>query len=110
MIEHRQQTGDIDMKNIIKALVAAALIACTGLAYGHHFHHGPHHYHYHSYWGPGGRYFWPGFAGGLVGSMLYRPLPPPPQPIVVAPQAVVPQQVIVTQPAVVPAQPVVIVR
>ena len=97
------------MKNMIKALVVAAVVACAGAAYGHHFH-GPYRHH-HSCWGPGGRYFWPGFAGGLVGSMLYRPIPPPPPPVVVttAP-TVVPQQVIVTQPVAVPAQPVVIVR
>ena len=98
------------MKNIIKTLVVAAVIACTGIAYGHH--HGPyHHRHYHhSYWGPGGRYFWPGFAGGLFGTMLYRPLPPPPPPVVVAPPAVVPQPVVVTPPAVVAPPATVIVR
>ena len=48
-------------------------------------HHAP--YHSHSAWGPGGRNFWPGFIGGLVGSTLVGPSvvvtpPPPPGPYV----------------------------
>ncbi len=30
-----------------------------------------HHHHSHSFWGHGGRNFWPGFVGGVVGSALY---------------------------------------
>jgi hypothetical protein len=30
----------------------------------------PHHYHHHSGWGHGGRHFWPGFVGGVVGGVL----------------------------------------
>ncbi len=28
------------------------------------------HHHHHSGWGRGGRYFWPGFVGGVVGGVL----------------------------------------
>lgn len=34
--------------------------------------------HHHSFWGPGGRNFWPGFAGAVVGSAIFGPPPPPP--------------------------------
>ena len=38
-------------------------------------HHRPmpppmHHHHHHSGWGHGGRHFWPGFVGGVVGGVL----------------------------------------
>ena len=48
-------------------------------------HLAPHHSH--SVWGPGGRNFWPGFIGGVVGSTLISQpapvviaAPPPPGP------------------------------
>lgn len=48
-------------------------------------HHAPHHSH--SVWGLGGRNFWPGFIGGVVGSTLISQsapvviaVPPPPGP------------------------------
>ena len=40
----------------------------------HGFHHGPHHYH--SGWGRGGRHFWPGFVGGVVGGLVYNSIRP----------------------------------
>ena len=85
------------MKKTMKMIVAAIAIACAGVTYGHHRHH-------HSYWGRGGSNFWPGFAGGLVGSMIWRPLPPPPPPVVVQPPVVVPAPapVVVPTPVVVP--------
>lgn len=45
----------------------------------------PHHHHHHSFWGRGGSHFWPGFAGGIVGSLLAPAVvtpPPPPPPVV----------------------------
>jgi len=39
-----------------------------------------------SVWGRGGRNFWPGFVGGLVGAAL---VPPPPPPIIVQPPVVI---------------------
>lgn len=88
-----------DMKRLMKTIIAVAVIACTGMAYGH-YHHRPYHHGHYSSWGPGGRYFWPGFTGGLVGSMLWRPLPPPPPPVVVQQPVVVPApSPVVVQPA-----------
>ena len=48
----------------------------------------PHHSHHHgSAWGRGGRNFWPGFVGGVIGStivsspvVMVTPPPPPPGP------------------------------
>ena len=51
-----------------------------------------------SAWGKGGRNFWPGFVGGLVGSTLTKPVPPPPKPTVVTTQVVTPT--VVTTPVV----------
>ena len=68
-------------------LVAGTLMARPGFGgprggFGHHggfsrgpapmMHHRPapmHHYH-HGGWGHGGRHFWPGFVGGVVGGVL----------------------------------------
>ena len=53
----------------------------------------PHHHHHHSVWGRGGSHFWPGFTGGLVGSLLAPaivPPPPPPRPVVYVNQVWVP--------------------
>ena len=35
------------------------------------FHHVPRHYHHGGFWGRGGRNFWPGFIGGVVGGVVY---------------------------------------
>ena len=88
----------------------------------HGWHGGYHHHHYHGgYWGPGGRYFWPGFVGGVVGGVVGTTLARPyysetvvvqqsptvvTQPVVVQQPAVVQQPVVVQQPTVV-QQPVV---
>ena len=50
-------------------------------------HLAPHHSH--SAWGPGGRNFWPGFAGGVISSAILMPpapvlTPPLPRPHVFA--------------------------
>ena len=75
------------MKNILIALAVLAATMCTAAPYYHHrplhrapvVHRGPslrpahmphHRYHNDSWWGKGGRNFWPGFTGGLVGSLL----------------------------------------
>lgn len=82
---------------------------------GRHFggHHGyvvPHHHHYHhggGWWGRGGRYFWPGFVGGVVGTAIGSALIAPRETVVVTQPAVVTQPVVVQQPTVV-TQPVVV--
>ena len=53
-----------------------------------------HHHHHHSFWGRGGRHFWPGFVGGVVGGVLYDTV-------------VTPAPVVVTTPTVVTTTPVV---
>ena len=63
---------------------------------------GHHHHHHHSYWGRGGRGFWPGFVGGVVGGFVADAIVSPtyvapaapvivnnPAPIVVNPAPVV---------------------
>ena len=70
----------------------------------HGWHGGYHHHHYHGgYWGHGGRYFWPGFVGGLIGGAISSTVVA--SPTVVATPTVVTTPV-VTQPVVV-QQPVV---
>lgn len=49
----------------------------------------PHRHNHYSTWGRGGSNFWPGFAGGVIGSAILRPPalilpPPPPRPHVFA--------------------------
>lgn len=68
-------------------LAAGTLMARPGFGgprggFGHHggfsrpapmMHHRPApmvHHHHHSSWGRGGRHFWPGFVGGVVGGVL----------------------------------------
>ncbi len=92
------------MKKAIIA-VAMAVMAVGAFARPHggfhgrgHFRPAPIHHHYHhSGWGRGGRYFWPGFVGGVVGGIVYDSL--------VTPNVVVTQPV-VTQPVV--TQPVIV--
>jgi len=62
---------------------------------------GPHH---HDWWGRGGRNFWPGFVGGVVGGLTYNALATPSYRETVVVQstpAVVTQPVVVQQPVVV---------
>lgn len=115
------------MKKIIFALVAAILatVASARPSYNyqvrrfgdgpawarHHYHgwHGHHagHYHHGSFWGRGGRNFWPGFVGGVVGAAVVSSVAQP-SVVVTTPQVVAPQvvtQPVVTQPVV--TQPVV---
>ena len=106
-------------KKLIVAGIAALTLAFGASARPHHFGPGPgfHHHHHHSFWGRGGRNFWPGFVGGVVGGALYDAVTYPryygygygysgvvvaPTPTVVAPAPVVVQQpapVVVQQPA-----------
>ena len=67
-------------------LAAGTLMARPGHGFGGHrggfggprpmMHHRPapmmhhSHHHHHSSWGRGGRHFWPGFVGGVVGGVL----------------------------------------
>ncbi len=109
------------MNNINKILiVAVAAIACVGVANARPhgggprmgFHGGPppphhHHHHHSSFWGRGGRHFWPGFVGGVVGGLVtdvvvgpsyYRSPTIVTTPTVVTPAPVVVQQPVVVQP------------
>ena len=43
----------------------------------HHGWHGCYHHCHGGYWGPGGRYFWPGFVGGVVGGVVGTALASP---------------------------------
>ena len=99
-----------------KAIVmAAALVASLGVfaaphhgGRGHHgghrpgpvmHHHGGHHHSHHhgSAWGHGGRNFWPGFVGGVVGGLLYDAIEPSPKVVVTTPVVTTP---VVTTPVV----------
>lgn len=64
----------------------------------HHFRPAPMHHHHHSFWGRGGRHFWPGFAGGVVGGVVGG---------VLYDTVVTPAPVVVTTPTVVTTTPVV---
>ena len=104
-----------------KLVIAIALVAVStgAFAHGHrggwhggyhHRWHGGYHHHYHGgCWGRGGRYFWPGFVGGVVGGVVGSTLVRPyySETVVVQPTpTVVTQPVVVQQPTVV-QQPVV---
>ena len=94
------------MKKILIAIAALAAVTCVAAPHhvpaGHRapvVHRGPPprpapipHHHHHSVWGRGGSHFWPGFTGGLVGSLLAPAVvpPPPPRPIVYVNQVWVP--------------------
>ena len=60
------------LKNTTLVLCAIAGIALTpAKSEARHFHGGFRgHHHHHSFWGHGGRHFWPGFVGGVVGGAL----------------------------------------
>ena len=66
-----------------------------------HPHHSPayHRWYHHSFWGPYGSYFWPGFVGGLVVGNAFKPVATTPvvvqQPVVIGPVAT--NSVIMTQ-------------
>lgn len=105
------------MKKVLTA-VAVATMALGVFAWPYHrgfgpgprWYHGPHHHYHGGFWGPGGRNFWPGFIGGVVGGVVYdsvvRPYPYR-ETVVVQPAAtVVTTPAVVTQPVVV-QQPVV---
>ena len=66
----------------------------------------PHHRPHDSAWGRGGRNFWPGFVGGVIGGAVARTIVEP-APVVVTTPTVVTTPMVVTQPAVV-TQPVVV--
>lgn len=111
-----------------KLVIAIALVAASTGVFARGWHGGPHHggfhhlppihhgghggynhHHHGGYWGPGGRYFWPGFVGGVVGGVVGTALTRPyySETVVVQPSpTVVTQPVVVQQPTVV-QQPVV---
>ena len=107
-------------KKLIIMLGVATVMAGGAFARGWHggWHCGPRHhwaprpyYHHHhchgGYWGPGGRYFWPGFVGGVIGGAVASTIIDTSPTVVVQQPAVVTQPVVVQQPAVV-QQPVVV--
>lgn len=69
----------MNTKKTIIALTAATLAAVVPMSKAEARPHGGFHggHHHYSAWGRGGRYFWPGFTGGLVSGALwgayYRP-------------------------------------
>ena len=89
-------------KKLIIAFGMATLM--VGGAFAHH-HGGPHHgwgprpyYHHHyGYWGPGGRWFWPGFVSGVVGGAVVSSVVAPRETVIVQQ----PTPTVVTQPVVV---------
>jgi len=98
----------------ITMVMAAAAVMCMGTCFarghggprggfGPRVMHGPsHHHHHYSAWGRGGRNFWPGFVGGVVGGIVSDAIVRP-APVVVSPApVVVSQPVVVTQPVVAP--------
>ena len=90
-------------RKLVIAFGMATLMA--GGAFAHH-HGGPHHgcgprpyYHHHGgYWGPGGRWFWPGFVSGVVGGAVVSSVVAPRETVVVQQPAAVQQPVVVAQP------------
>lgn len=54
----------------------------------------PRHHHGGSFWGRGGRNFWPGFVGGVVGGVVYDAITP--APVVVTTPTVVTTPVVTT--------------
>ena len=73
------------MNKKMTIVVAIAMCVCSvfarphggpgGFGGGHRpapvmHHHAPVYHHHHSAWGRGGRYFWPGFVGGVIGGAL----------------------------------------
>ncbi len=62
--------------------------------------------HHHSCWGRGGRNFWPGFVGGVIGGAVARTVVSP-APVVVTSPAVVTAPAVVTTPTVIAAPSVV---
>ena len=92
------------MKIKTLVLVGAALLSAGAMARPHGWAPGPmpmHVHHHGGHWGRGGRHFWPGFVGGVVGGAIVGASFS--RPVVVAQPAVV-----VAQPTVVAAQPVVV--
>ena len=99
-------------KKLIIMLGVAMVMVGGAFAYPHHGWHGgprhcwgpqPHYYHHHyhgGYWGPSGRYFWPGFVGGVIGGAVASTI------IDTSPTVVVQQPAVVTQPVVVQPQTV----
>ena len=96
-------------KKLIIMLGVATVMA--GGAFAHGWHGGPrhcwgprphyyHHHHYHGgYWGPGVRYFWQGFVGGVIGGAVASTIIDTSPTVVVQQPAVVTQPVVVQQPA-----------
>ena len=71
-----------------------AIIVRTVPSGGHHYRH---HNRHHSFWGRGGRNFWPGFVGGVVGGVVYDTVTTP--TIVTTPTVVAAPTTVVTVPA-----------
>lgn len=98
-------------KLIIAAAVAVMAVGAYARPHGgyHHggyrHHGGYHHSHHHGgYWGRGGRHFWPGFVGGVVGGIVYDAVTTYPRETVV----VHPTPTVVTTPVVVQPAPTVV--
>ena len=97
------------MKLKILVLVGTAVLSAGVFARPHGgWHPGPapmhvHHHHHGGYWGRGGRHFWPGFVGGVVGGLVYnsiRPVTYVTTPTVVTTPTIVTTPTVVTTPVV----------
>ena len=105
------------MKKLVFVLASMACLYALGIVVHHPRRHFRMRHHYmrvnrhhpqlvpvkchphHSFWGPYGSYFWPGFVGGLVVGNAFKPIATTPvvvqQPVVIGPVAT--NSVITTQ-------------
>lgn len=90
---------------LLGTVVAAGALLAGPRPGGHRgFRSAPARHHYHSSWGRGGRNFWPGFVGGVIGGAIANTVVTTPvvtTPVVATPVVTTP---VVTTPVVVPTR------